>query len=80
LARSKSKSARHKRFLEAGFFPEEMPPPFVSTDLARHRESIKRNLQRYRTKTKKNGSTGTSLDPATYLSRGTDEVIASTLF
>lgn len=37
---SKTKSERHKRFLASGFFPNEMPPPFVSTDLALHRVAI----------------------------------------
>ena len=43
---SKSKSERHKRFLEAGFFPIEMPPPFVSRDLATHRVAIEKVLEK----------------------------------
>lgn len=43
---SKTKSERHKRFLEAGFFPTEMPPPFVSTDLATHRVAIEKALEK----------------------------------
>jgi hypothetical protein len=42
MARSKrpNKHQRFKRLLEAGFFPSELPPPFVSFDLARFREHL----------------------------------------
>ena len=42
---SKTKSERHKRFLEGGFFPREMPPPFVSSDIAAHRMAIEKALE-----------------------------------
>jgi hypothetical protein len=34
------RSGRLKRFLEAGYFPEELPPPFVSHSFARYREYL----------------------------------------
>jgi hypothetical protein len=34
------KDQRLKRLLEAGFFPHELPPPFVSSDLARFRNHL----------------------------------------
>lgn len=43
---SKTKSERHKRFLEAGFFPPDLPPPFVSKDLAIHRVAIEKGLKK----------------------------------
>lgn len=43
---SKTKSVRHKRFLEAGFFPVDLPPPFVSQDLATHRVAIEKALEK----------------------------------
>ena len=38
-----NKDQRLKRLLEVGFFPKELPPPFVSIDLARFRRLLKRN-------------------------------------
>jgi hypothetical protein len=43
-ARARTKSARLERFLKRGFFPEELPPPFVSADLAKFRVSLCRVL------------------------------------
>lgn len=40
----KSGSARLKRLLEVGYFPEELPPPFNSADLAKYRKSIAADL------------------------------------
>ena len=40
LSKRPNKDRRLKRLLEAGFFPHEVPPPFVSFDLARHRSSL----------------------------------------
>lgn len=37
-----TKDQRLKRLLEAGFFPRELPPPFVSGDLARYRKHLKK--------------------------------------
>lgn len=37
---SKSKKDRHKRLLGAGFFPEELPPPFTTADLSKYRDSL----------------------------------------
>lgn len=34
------KSERFKILLEAGYFPEELPPPFHTSDLAKYRESV----------------------------------------
>jgi hypothetical protein len=39
-AKLPSKTVRFRRLLEAGFLPEELPPPFVSTDLGRWREYL----------------------------------------
>jgi len=36
-----TKDQRLKRLLEVGFFPKELPPPFVSTDLAKYRRHLK---------------------------------------
>lgn len=38
-----NKSQRLKRLLEKGFFPKELPPPFVSDDFARFRQSLHAN-------------------------------------
>jgi len=35
-----SKSERLKALLEAGYFPEELPPAFTTTDFARYRNSV----------------------------------------
>jgi hypothetical protein len=35
-----NRDQRLKRLLEAGFFPNDLPPPFVSTDFARARRSL----------------------------------------
>ncbi|MBS4047884.1 MAG: RNA-directed DNA polymerase [Alphaproteobacteria bacterium] len=35
-----SKSARFKSLLQQGYFPEELPPPFHTSDLARFREHV----------------------------------------
>ena len=35
VAISKTKEARRERLLAAGFFPEELPPPFTTDDLLR---------------------------------------------
>jgi hypothetical protein len=35
-----TRSQRLRRFLEAGYLPEELPPPFVSHPLARFRKSL----------------------------------------
>lgn len=37
-----TKTQRLKLFLGAGYFPKELPPPFVTTDLATYRERISR--------------------------------------
>ncbi|MGE3147818.1 MAG: RNA-directed DNA polymerase, partial [Pseudorhodoplanes sp.] len=37
-----NKDVRLKRLLEAGFFPGELPPPFVSADFARYRKYLLR--------------------------------------
>jgi hypothetical protein len=37
-----NKDQRLKRLLEVGFFPKELPPPFVSADLARFRKYLKK--------------------------------------
>jgi hypothetical protein len=37
---SKTKIARHKRLLEAGYFPEDLPPPFNTRDLAKFRNAL----------------------------------------
>jgi hypothetical protein len=37
---SKTKKDRHKRLLAAGFFPEELPPPFTTVDLSKHRDAL----------------------------------------
>ena len=34
------KSDRFKSLMEAGYFPEELPPPFHTSDLAKYRESV----------------------------------------
>ena len=41
---SKTKRERHKRLLQVGFFPENIPPNFVSFDLARRRDSVLKAL------------------------------------
>jgi len=38
-----NRSTRLKRFLEAGFYPRDMPPPFVSSDFARFRNFFRSN-------------------------------------
>jgi hypothetical protein len=35
-----SKDERLRRFLQAGFFPRELPPPFVSSDFAKFRRRL----------------------------------------
>lgn len=35
-----SKSSRLKALLEAGYFPDELPPPFTTSEFARYRNSI----------------------------------------
>jgi len=40
LSKRPKKDQRLKRLLEAGFFPQEVPPPFVSFDLARLRNHL----------------------------------------
>jgi hypothetical protein len=40
VAKSVSKSGRLKRLLSAGYFPEELPPSFVTDTFARYRESL----------------------------------------
>ena len=42
----KTKSERLNRFLAAGLFPREMPPPFVSADLAKHRVALGATLDK----------------------------------
>jgi hypothetical protein len=37
---SKTKKDRHKRLLAAGYFPEELPPPFTTVDLSKYRDSL----------------------------------------
>jgi hypothetical protein len=37
---SKTKKARHKRLLAAGYLPEELPTPFNSNDLAKYRDAL----------------------------------------
>jgi hypothetical protein len=44
---SRTKRTRHKRFLAAGFFPEELPPPFNSRDLAKNREALQRAFEAF---------------------------------
>ena len=44
---SKTRSECHKRFVEAGFFPIGLPPPFVSKDLATHRVTIEKVWRSY---------------------------------
>jgi len=41
---------RLRRLLEAGFFPAEMPPPFVSLDLGKFRRSVWKAWQKSNTK------------------------------
>lgn len=41
-SRKPGKSQRLKRLLEAGYFPAELPPPFVSRDLARYRVHLRK--------------------------------------
>jgi hypothetical protein len=40
LAIQVTKSVRLKRLLEAGYLPEELPPPFVSHPIAKYRQSL----------------------------------------
>ena len=42
MARRPNSSARLKRLLEAGYFPEELPPPFVTHPFARFRAALER--------------------------------------
>jgi hypothetical protein len=41
-----TKDQRFKRLLEAGFFPRDLPPPFVAMDFARYRNHLKKELAR----------------------------------
>jgi hypothetical protein len=38
-----TKDQRLKRMLEAGFFPRDLPPPFVAADFARYRKHLRKN-------------------------------------
>jgi hypothetical protein len=38
-----TKDQRLRRLLEAGFFPKDLPPPFVAEDLARYRKFLRKN-------------------------------------
>jgi hypothetical protein len=37
-----TKDQRLQRLLEVGFFPNDLPPPFISSDFARYRKYLKR--------------------------------------
>ncbi|MGE0062424.1 MAG: RNA-directed DNA polymerase [Xanthobacteraceae bacterium] len=37
---SKTKKDRHKQFLKSGYFPDELPPPFNSRDIAKFRDYV----------------------------------------
>lgn len=43
MAKRLDKSGRLKRLLEAGYLPEELPPPFVSGSFSTYRESLHKN-------------------------------------
>ncbi|MBU1346229.1 MAG: RNA-directed DNA polymerase [Alphaproteobacteria bacterium] len=45
MAKKLDKSGRLKRLLEAGYLPDELPPPFVSGTFSTYRESLHRKWQ-----------------------------------
>ena len=46
MASSKTKAERHKRLLRAGYFPEDLPPPFNTRDLSKFRDHLAKQFSK----------------------------------